>query len=231
MKEKVLNLRPTQFAVGMLEVDEKIKEVSQFSKKKIKKYIKKNVVPVVRGQDNELYVVDKHHFLTVCYNLGIKKVNVDIIRDMKDENLSYEEFWNWMVDNRNSYPYCQFGEGPREALYLPHDIRGLADDPYRSIAWFVRKAGGYVSTDANFSEFQWANFFRSKHLLKKFGKKGLPEALVEAVKLAQSEEASCLPGFEKLSFAEKDAVKEKVYSKGEEVIQKLDDKDIAEHLQ
>jgi hypothetical protein len=43
----------------------------------------------------------------------------------------------------NVYPYCQFGEGPRKPLYLPRDIRGLADDPYRSLAWFVRKAGGF----------------------------------------------------------------------------------------
>lgn len=231
MKVKVLNLRPTQFAVGMLEVDEKIKEVSTYSEKQLKKYIKCNVVPVVRGHDEELYVVDKHHFLTVCYNLGIKKVHVDIIKDMKDENMSYEEFWEWMVDNRNSYPYCQFGEGPREALYLPHDVRGLADDPYRSIAWFVRKAGAYENSNRNFSEFQWANFFRSKKLLQKHGKKGLPEALVEAVKLAQSDEARELPGFDKLNFSEKEEAKEKAYEKGEEILQKIDDKDIPQHVQ
>lgn len=231
MKVKVLNLRPTQFAVGMLEVDEKIKEVSQFSKKKLEKFIRNNVVPVVQGQDKELYVVDKHHFLTVCYNLGIKKVNVEVIKDMKDENMTYEEFWEWMVNSRNSYPYCQFGEGPREAIYLPHDVRGLADDPYRSIAWFVRKAGAFENSNRNFSEFQWANFFRSKGLLKKHGKKGLPEALVEAVKLAQSDEARHLPGFDKLNHLEKEEVKEKVFEKGEEILQKIDDKDIPQHVQ
>ncbi len=106
MKVKVLNLRPTQFAVGMLEVDEKIKEVSRYSPKKLKKYLKSNVVPVVRGLDKDLYVVDKHHFLTVCYQLGIKKVRVEIIKDFnEDPDLSYEEFY----------------------------IRGLADDPYRGI--------------------------------------------------------------------------------------------------
>lgn len=30
-----------------------------------------NVVPVVRSPDGELYVVDKHHFLSVCYHVGI----------------------------------------------------------------------------------------------------------------------------------------------------------------
>jgi hypothetical protein len=220
MKAKILNLRPTQFAVGMMEVDEKIKEVSTYTRKKLRKYVRSNIVPVVRGLDRELYVVDKHHYLTVCYQLGIEKVKVEIIKDFDaDTDLTYEEFWKWMMNSRNSYPYCQFGEGPREPLYLPHDIRGLADDPYRSIAWFVRKAGAFENSDRNFAEFQWANFFRSKNLLQKHGKKGLPEALVEAVKLAQSEEARVLPGFDILNHQEKIEVQETAKEKGQEVLE------------
>jgi hypothetical protein len=227
MKVKILNLRPTQFAVGMLEVDEKIKEISQYSKKKLKKFVKTNIVPVVRGLDQELYVVDKHHFLTICFQLGIKRVNVDIIKDFNsDSDLTYEEFWTWMFSTRNSYPFCQFGEGPREPFYLPHDVRGLADDPYRSIAWFVRKAGAFENSDKNFAEFQWANFFRSKNLLHKHGKKGLPEALLEAVRLSQSEEARNLPGFDILNKKEKIEVQESVKEKGHEIIEHLKDKDL-----
>ncbi len=69
-----------------------------------------------------------------------------------------------MLKNRTSYPYCQFGQGPRKEYYLPNDIRGLADDPYRSLAWFVRKAGAFENSEKNFAEFTWANFFRSKKL-------------------------------------------------------------------
>lgn len=232
MKCKVLNLRPTQFAIGMLEVDEKIKEVSQYTKKKLKKYVRSNVVPVVRGLDHELYIVDKHHFLNVCYQLGIKKVRVEIIKDFnEDKDLTYEEFWTWMFSTRNSYPYCQFGEGPREPLYLPHDIRGLADDPYRSIAWFVRKAGAFENSEKNFAEFQWANFFRSKKLLHKHGKQGLPEALVEAVKLSQSKEARKLPGYEVLNHKDHKEAQATVKERGKEVLKKLKDKDIPELVQ
>lgn len=219
MKRNVLSLRPTQFAVGMLEVDEKIKEVKAFGKKKLKNYLKENVVPVVRSPDDELYIVDKHHYLSVCYHLGIQQVKVEIIKDFRDdEKLSYEKFWKWMSRSRNSYPYCQFGEGPREALYLPHDIRGLADDPYRSIAWFVRKAGGFDNSEKNFAEFAWANYFRSKNLLKKFGRKGLPEAMELAVKLSQSLEAKKLPGFEKLNFKDRLEVQKEVRLKGEKAL-------------
>lgn len=219
MKAKVLELRPTQYAVGMLEIDEKIKEVTTFSKSKLKAYIKENPVPVVKSHEGYLYIVDKHHFLSVCYHLGIKKVRVKLVKDFSEMKISYTAFWKWMAKSRNTYPFCQFGEGPRDALYLPHDIRGLADDPYRSIAWFVRKAGAFDNSEKNFAEFHWANFFRSKNLLKKYGRDGLPKALEVAVKLSQSPEAKKLPGYGKLNLDERIEVQKKARKKGKAAIE------------
>jgi hypothetical protein len=153
-RQKVLNLRPTQFAVGMLEVEEKIQIVREFSHKQIRNFIDDNPVPVVMGPDKNLYIVDHHHFLAVCYHIGIKKVWVKVVRNLSRRGLSYAQFWKWMFKTRNAYPFCQFGEGPRKALYLPRDIRGLADDPYRSLAWFVRKAGAFKNSEKNFAEFK-----------------------------------------------------------------------------
>ncbi len=45
------------------------------------------------------------------------------------------------------------------------NIKDLAFDPYRSLAWIVRDRHGYLKTDAPFSEFKWANFFRNCILL------------------------------------------------------------------
>lgn len=218
LKVKILDLRPTQFAVGMLEVDEKIKIVRQYSKKQMKAYIRDNPVPVVLSPQKELYIVDHHHFLCVCYHLGIKKVHAKIVRDLSRSKISYVSFWKWMFKNRSAYPYCQFGEGPRKALYLPKDIRGLADDPYRSLAWFVRKAGGFKNSEKNFAEFKWANYFRSKRLLDRYGLQGMDKALVKAVHLAQSSEARRLPGFGKLHLEKKEDVIKSVQRKGKEIL-------------
>ena len=207
--QKILDLKPTQFAVGMLEVDEKIKAVKAMTKKELKAF-KHDTVPVVRGPDKQLYVVDKHHYLSVCYHLGIKKVDVEVVKDVSKKRMNFRKFWDWMRKTRNSYPYCQFGEGPRNELYLPEDVRGMADDPYRSIAWFVRKAGGFDNSEKNFAEFAWANFFREKKLLDTEGKKGFEKALLKAVELAQSKEASNLPGFGMLKLPEKKEVKKRV---------------------
>ncbi len=205
--EKILSLKPTQFAVGMLEVDEKIKVVATYSKKDLKKFVREAPVPVVRGPNGDLYIVDRHHFLVVCYHFAIKKVPVEIIKDHYESKMSYSEFWKWMNNNRSTYPFCQFGEGPRKEFYLPKDIRGLADDPYRSLAWFVRKAGAFENSDKNFAEFKWANFFRSYGLLDEEGMSGFEKALERAVELAQSPAAKRLPGFGKLNLQQKVKVK------------------------
>jgi hypothetical protein len=205
-KQKILNLKPTQFAVGMLEVDEKIKIVLTYNKKQMRDFIDEHPVPVVVSPQKEMYVVDHHHFLCVCYHVGVKKVRTEVVKDLSKTKMSYARFWRWMFKSRNAYPFCQFGEGPREALYLPRDIRGLADDPYRSIAWFVRKAGAFDNSDRNFAEFKWANFFRGKKLLETHGPMGLSQALIKAAKLAQSPAAKGLPGYDLLKTNEKKKV-------------------------
>ncbi len=216
-KVRILDLKPTQFAVGMLEVDEKISIVGAYGKKELKKFLNEKPVPVVVSPEGDYYVVDHHHFLCVCYHLGVEKVKITVVEDLSQSTMTYAEFWKWMEKNRSMYPFCQFGEGPRKALYLPKDIRGLADDPYRSLAWFVRKSGAFENSDRNFAEFQWANFFRKKGLLDSGGAQSMKEALVEAVKLAQSPAAKKLPGFGKLNLEEKVEVLRKAKKKGKEV--------------
>ncbi|MEO5668132.1 MAG: ParB/Srx family N-terminal domain-containing protein [Bdellovibrionota bacterium] len=206
----ILDLKPTQFAVGMLEVDEKIKIVEKFSKKEMRDFLRDNPVPVVISPRGEYYIVDHHHFLCVCYHIGIRKVRIEVKTDLSDSGLSFTQFWKWMLKTKSMYPFCQFGEGPREPFYLPKDIRGLADDPYRSLAWFVRKSGAFENSEKNFAEFQWANFFRRKKLLDRRGVWGFARALVRATKLAQSSEAKKLPGYGKLNLVQQRKTRDKL---------------------
>jgi hypothetical protein len=209
-RQKVLNLKPTQFAVGMLEVDEKIAIVRKYNKEQLRDYIDETPIPVIISPQGEVYIIDHHHFLCVCYHVGVKKVRIHVTKDLSKSKMSYTTFWKWMFKNRSAYPFCQFGEGPRKALYLPSDIRGLADDPYRSLAWFVRKAGAFENSDRNYAEFKWANFFRARRLLDQHGLNSMQTALVKAVKLAQSPAAKRLPGYGKLNLGENAKVIKKV---------------------
>ena len=191
-KFRVLDLKPTQFAVGMLEVDEKIKQVEKFSEKERRNYVRDNPVPVVISPKGDMYIVDHHHFLVVCLHVGIEKVKVQIVKDLFGRSMTYSAFWKWMSKRDYIYPFCQFGEGPRNPLYLPKDIRGLADDPYRSLAWFVRKDGAVEKGSKNFSEFKWANFFRRHKVLDKNGQDGFERAIRVAKRLTKSKPAERL---------------------------------------
>jgi hypothetical protein len=219
--QDILKLKPTQFAVGMLEVDQKIEELRSLKKKALKKYVAETPVPIVVSPHGALYLVDHHHFLCVCYHLGVKKVRVRVIEDLSKSKLSFSQFWRWMHRKKQVYPFCQFGEGPRKALYLPRDIRGLADDPYRSLAWFVRKAGGFDNSEKNFAEFQWANFFRAKGLLDRHGTDGFAQALVKATRLANSEGARGLPGYGRLNPKEQVTAEKKAHKRAKKVVEIL----------
>lgn len=100
-----------------------------------------------------------------------------------------------MAKKHYAYFHDQFGEGPRRALYLPIDIRGMADDPYRSLAWMVRKEGGFENSTESFAEFRWADCFREKRLLDSHGRKGFHAAIHKGLRLAGSRRAAALPGY------------------------------------
>lgn len=193
--QPILSLRPTQFSVGVLEVEHKVVKVRRLNRKKLAKLVRDNPIPVIVAPWGDLFVIDRHHFLSVCWHLDILKVRVEVVKDYSRSKMSYRKFWQRMSDDNCVHLYDQFGDGPREPLYLPDDVRGLADDPYRSLAWMVRKEGAYKNSDEKFAEFQWANFFRSKRLLTKFGRAGFVPAVKKAWALARTKGARKLPGY------------------------------------
>jgi hypothetical protein len=79
-------------------------------------------------------------------------------------------------------------------MNLPETVRGLADDPYRSVAGEVRERGGYEKDETPFSEFLWAQFFRA-HLRVHPVYHDFESAVVEALELAKSSAARNLPGW------------------------------------
>ena len=104
------------------------------------------------------------------------------------------EFWKRMKAKNWVYPFDQLGAGPHNPIDLPENVRGMADDPYRSVAGEVRERGGYRKNDAPFSEFLWAQFFRA-HLTVHPVYHGFEAALAQALALAKTAAAKGLPGW------------------------------------
>ena len=192
MKKKLIHLRPTQHAVGLKEVQTKIAKLKSLSEKEIEEHLNHHPVPVIQYKDDGFHIIDHHHLVRACWELGIEHVIIKIIEDLS--HLSPDHFWKKMEANHWVHPYDQFGNGPHSPSTLPFDIRGLADDPFRSLAWAVREAGGFSKSEEPFSEFKWADFFRKKITIEK-SENGFKNAAQEAISLSQSHEAKSLPGF------------------------------------
>lgn len=183
MKKDILKLRPTQFSIGLEEVDAKVHKLLKMTVRQRKKFQEDKSIPCVLGPGKELFMVDHHHAARACWEVGLKKVNVKVIADFS--KMSVAKFWHTMVEKKWVYLYDQFGTFRNfQHDMLPQDVRGLADNPYRSLAWAVKEAGGFAKSEVPFFEFKWANLFREK-IEVKLVRNDFDLATRKAIKLAK----------------------------------------------
>ena len=188
----ILSLRPTQMTVGMREVKEKRKRFREReSTKKQDELIGKHMIPVVVGPDERYYVVDHHHLARALHDEGIKDILVAVIGDLT--MVGKDAFWGVMDNKRWVYPYDTKGER-RHFKDLPKSIGELKDDPFRSLAGELRRAGGFAKDTTPFSEFLWADFLR-RHVSRKLVEDDFDHAMEKALALAKSKDAIYLPGW------------------------------------
>jgi hypothetical protein len=192
-KPELLDLRPTQFVLGMKEIEAKVKKINESSTKELAKYCDEHVIPVVLGPENQVYMIDHHHFARACWETDTANYDVEVIKDLSD--LKPRKFWNFMIQNGWTYLHDQFGLGPHTPRALPSDIRCMADDPYRSLAWAVLDEGGIKKMKEPFFEFKWAAYFRHNLDIILHSKSDFKDAIKEAMKLTLKPEAKHLPGF------------------------------------
>ena len=192
-KIDLLELRPTQFVLGMKEIDAKTAKMKTLSAKQLKAYSADHAVPVVKGPKNQTYIIDHHHFLRACWELGIESYELKLIQDLS--RLDETDFWNFMIKKDWCYLHDQFGMGPHAPSLLPMDIRCLSDDPYRSLAWALREEGYINKIDTPFFEFKWAAFLRQNLTIRLRSKSDFKQIIAEAKKWAKSKSASHLPGY------------------------------------
>jgi hypothetical protein len=192
-KPGILELRPTQFVLGMKEIEDKVSKLKTMKDKELAAYCKDHAIPVVLGPKQQHYMIDHHHFARACWETGVDTFLLDEIKDLSD--MSEEQFWNAMIKKEWVYLHDQFGMGPHSPYDLPADIRCLADDPYRSLAWALRDAGAIKKQPEPFFEFKWAAFFRLNLDVRLHSKSQFKDAIAQAKRLAESKAASHLPGY------------------------------------
>lgn len=186
-------LRPTQIAVGKRLVKAKRKGLRARERRpsELVEFILENPIRVIAGPANQFFVVDHHHLAHALLDEGFETAPVVTLGDLSKTPRG--KFWAEMATH--GWVHAFDGKGRKRPINaIPRKIKDMEDDPYRSLAGFVRLRGGYHKTETPFAEFTWADFFRTRITPKQL-KKNFIKAMVSAMELASSPDVANLPGY------------------------------------
>ena len=187
----IRDLRPTQMTVGLREVRAKREEWRKRRKNDASDFLGAHMIPVVLGPGKLPWLVDHHHLALALLDEGVEHVLVSVVANLA--HLSKKRFIT-VMDNRNwLHAYDEYGKRC-ELSELPRQITKLVDDPYRSLAGEVRRAGGYAKSHILYAEFLWADFFRDRIRRHQVEAK-FSSAVKKGISLARGDDAAYLPGF------------------------------------
>jgi hypothetical protein len=185
------SLRPTQITVGMREVEEKRKRLRKRKPQKLGEFIGHHMIPVLLGPKKHHYVIDHHHLSLALHREGVQHVLVTVVLDLSA--LDTDAFWSVLDHKSLVYPFDTNGRR-RDFAEIPKTVMQLKDDPFRSLAGELRRAGGFAKDITPFSEFLWADFLRRK-IKRKAVEADFAAAMEHALQLAKREQAEYLPGW------------------------------------
>jgi hypothetical protein len=187
----IADLRPTQITVGMREVAQKRKRWRETGTKKGEKFLGRHTMPVILGPKGRHYIIDHHHLARALHDEGVRDVAVTIVANLS--KLEIDEFWVVMDNHNWMHPFDAKG---RRRPYgdIPKSVTEMVDDPFRSLAGELRRAGGFAKDTNVYSEFLWADFLR-RRLTRKLIERDFEHAVEKALELARSTDADYLPGW------------------------------------
>jgi hypothetical protein len=187
----IISLCPTQLTVGFLEVDAKKRKLQSLSPKDQADFLTAHPMPVVLGPGQRMYITDHHHLARAAYDLKISQACFEVEGDLS--TLSQDIFWIHMDKESWVHPLDHNGVRHRYES-IPKTLDKLVDDVYRSVAGFVRDAGGYDKTHTAFAEFIWADFFR-RNIAVEDVLENFAGAVKQGQLLARSPIAKRIPGY------------------------------------
>jgi hypothetical protein len=187
----ISDLRPTQMTLGLSEVEGKRAEWRARAARDGSEFLGRHMIPVVIGPKSVPYVIDHHHLVRALHDEGVSHVLVSVLADLA--HLKKPQFWTFM-DNRNwLHPFD--ADGVRQPVdRLPKSVNAMTDDPYRSLAGALRRAGGYAKDPTPYSEFLWADYLR-RRIGQRQVSRHFDKALAKALVLSKRRDAAYLPGW------------------------------------
>jgi len=157
---KVAALTPTQNAVGLDEVNDKVARYSAKTKADLKDYLIVHPVPIVIGNGGKFYLTDHHHLANALWKtaegknkagIDTKNARVAVTVLHNFASLKGYHFWKAMHEARLVYLYDHNGGGPiRPKDLLPHVKDQRKDLIDMAMQWArspeARGMPGYIGT-------------------------------------------------------------------------------------
>jgi hypothetical protein len=193
-------LQPLQGAVGMEEVRDKIAKIELDPQKK-RIDLAYDPIKIVRGPDGLLYVTDHHHgaraWIEARQKMGTCQIQTDRV------STDSTQFWADLKTLKLVRLADQNGAPITVAQLRLMKLETLPDDPYRTLAYLVRKRNGFcralmTAENKEFAQFEWADWLRKRpELNNPPGPNGdwSKRKRDAAVALAKSVAAKDLPGY------------------------------------
>jgi len=188
---KINALRPTQMTLGYREVQRKRAGWAGRSRKFGETYIQHHMIPAVLGPKQHYYIVDHHHLARALHEEGVEDILVVLLARL--DRLEKYPFWVFLDNHSWVHPFdpdgrrCDYGK-------IPKSVTDMQDDPYRSVAGELRRAGGFAKDATPFTEFMWADALRPR-VARKLIERDFERAMEQALTFARSAEADYLPGW------------------------------------
>lgn len=187
----IQKLHPTQLTVGMIEVHDKKKHLASLKPGEQVEFMRAHPIPAILGPAKLMFITDHHHLGRAALEAAVETGFLEVEADLS--SCTMDDFWREMNKNKWVHPLDENGVRHVYPL-IPKHLDKLQDDVYRSLAGYVRNAGGYEKTPTAFAEFVWADFFRRNIPLEDL-KADFAAAVNTALPLALSELALGMPGY------------------------------------
>ena len=170
-------MRPTQGSVGFEEVADKRRRYRAADRRSV---FLDRIFPIVLGPEDEIFVIDGHHWLRALQEEGVQLASVDVVADLR--HLDGRAFWQELTARHWCHLYDATGRRIGHDA-LPARIADLPDDPYRSLATAIRRAGAVQKQPGSFGEFTCAAALR-RAIPERLARSDYPAALRQALTLA-----------------------------------------------
>ncbi len=190
---QIADLRPTQLTLGLGAVEKRMAKLVDKTDAELAAYLDddKRRVPHVIGPSGRIYITDHHHLARALWNLGKREIVLGArLADLS--TLDERAFWAEM-DQRNLCWPIDVDGFRRPYADIPHHIRDLTDNPWRSLARDVRDKA-FADLDTAFQEFMWGEYFRS-FMTRRLLETAPDLAASLAIKVSRLSDAQDLPGF------------------------------------